>query len=329
MALGLETESMHLWFHHGRMDIFDFIDFTDRLGLSGVQINVVPDLNLHPQWGTLLHGTDPGYLAEIRAELDRRGMFCEIDGRGTSVEDVVPALHLCSTLGAKVFRAYVRFPGGVWDRDFFYAQEHPLRQVLPIARDHGVVLALENHEFERSTELVDLIERVGDPDRIGLLCDTGNSMMAWEGVESAVATMAPYTHAVHFKDHSVVMAGDRPVVCGVPLGDGGIDLDHAYRTLKREAPAENICLEVCYPYCAEFKRARPADSAGFTGEFAIAEPPFDPALVAPLDYYYPHTRSAEALETLLQAQRRDVLTSAEILRGLADRYEAAEPCAEA
>ena len=38
MKLGLETESYHLFFQQGMMDIFDFIDKTSELGLDGVWI---------------------------------------------------------------------------------------------------------------------------------------------------------------------------------------------------------------------------------------------------------------------------------------------------
>lgn len=38
MKLGLETESYHLFFQQGMMDIFDFIDKTSELGLDGVEL---------------------------------------------------------------------------------------------------------------------------------------------------------------------------------------------------------------------------------------------------------------------------------------------------
>lgn len=31
MKIGLETESMYLWFQNGRMDIFSYIDFAEEL----------------------------------------------------------------------------------------------------------------------------------------------------------------------------------------------------------------------------------------------------------------------------------------------------------
>ena len=53
MKIGLETESYHLLFQNGRMDIFGFIKRTAELGMDGVMINIIKDKNLDPNWGTL------------------------------------------------------------------------------------------------------------------------------------------------------------------------------------------------------------------------------------------------------------------------------------
>ncbi|EJV5810577.1 hypothetical protein [Campylobacter jejuni] len=53
MKIGLETESMHLWFQNGRMDIFSYIDFAKSLGCEGVIINIIKDFGLDEEWGCL------------------------------------------------------------------------------------------------------------------------------------------------------------------------------------------------------------------------------------------------------------------------------------
>ena len=42
LKLGLETESLHLWLQHKRMDIFGFIEKAHELGLDGVQTCALP-----------------------------------------------------------------------------------------------------------------------------------------------------------------------------------------------------------------------------------------------------------------------------------------------
>lgn len=327
MRLGLETESCHLLFQQSGMDIFEFIELTAELGLEGVQINVIPDLNLHPQWGTL-DGDDPAYLARVRSAIESHGFFCEIDSRGTTVAELEPVLRAAKALGSTLVRSYVRYPKNEFDASFLASQIDEVRRVVPLLRSYGIRLAFENHEFETSREMVDFILAVGDPEWVGLLCDTGNSMMAWEDPLEAIRIMAPYTFGVHFKDHTVVMdnsPGDGeplPVVCGVPLGHGSIDLSEAYRILIENSRTENINLELCYPYCSTFKRPRGTGGiVSFTGAFTIKEPPFANDLLPPLKYYYPHEAGESISEMLIERQLKDLWTSAIELRGLRNEYE--------
>lgn len=53
MKLGIETESYHLFFQQGVMDVFDFINKATELGLDGVELNIIPDEGLHPEFGVL------------------------------------------------------------------------------------------------------------------------------------------------------------------------------------------------------------------------------------------------------------------------------------
>lgn len=46
LKIGLDTESLHLWFQNKRMDIFGFIEKAHQLGFDGVMINILKDYNL-------------------------------------------------------------------------------------------------------------------------------------------------------------------------------------------------------------------------------------------------------------------------------------------
>lgn len=326
MKLGLETESCHLLFQQAGMDIFSFIELTAELGLDGVQINVIPDLNLHSEWGTL-DGNEPAYLDRVRSAIEAHGFFCEIDSRGTSLAELEPVLYVAKALGATLVRSYVRYPQNQFDAGFLTSQIPEIRKVVPLLKKLGIRLALENHEFETSGEMIDFVRAVGEPESVGLLCDTGNSMMAWEDPLAAIRAMAPYTFGVHFKDHTVVMNDVNadgtgfPVVCGVPLGEGSIDIVEAYRILVEESTTENINLELCYPYCATFKR--PPGTGGmeaFRGAFALKEPPFAQEGLAPMDYYYPHTAGKEAADLLINRQLEDLRLSAATLLRLRSEF---------
>ena len=64
LKIGLDTESLHLWFQNKRMDIFGFIETAHEFGLDGVMINIISDYGLDPEWGTL-ESNDPEHLAKV------------------------------------------------------------------------------------------------------------------------------------------------------------------------------------------------------------------------------------------------------------------------
>ena len=60
IKIGLDTESLHLWFQNKRMDIFGFIEKTHELGFDGVMINILKDYNLDRNgepWKVMIRNT--------------------------------------------------------------------------------------------------------------------------------------------------------------------------------------------------------------------------------------------------------------------------------
>lgn len=103
MKLGLETESYHLFFQQGAMDIFGFIAKASELGLDGVEINIIPDEGLHPEFG-VLNGDNPEYLAKVRDAIETHGLYCEIDTRFTTPDAIKKAVNIASALNADIIR---------------------------------------------------------------------------------------------------------------------------------------------------------------------------------------------------------------------------------
>lgn len=320
MKIGLETESCHLLFQHGRMDLFDFVEFTGQCGLDGVQINVVPDLNLHPRWG-VLESVSSDYLARVRALIDRYDLYCELDTRGSTVRELVPALRVAHALGASVVRTYLRYPLGRFDEKFMANQVSEVRRIIPFLKKYQIHLAFENHEYETSAEMINFVTLVGQPVWVGLLCDIGNSMMAWEEPLAATRAMVPHVFSVHLKDHTVIENAGEAMVCGVALGRGNIDLETTFQILADSSAEFHVNLEMCYPYSSPFKRERGTGGVyDFAGAFAITPPPFPPELVKPMNYYSPHECSEEALDVLLQSQWEGLEHSIAVLKKLRNKY---------
>lgn len=295
MKLGLETFSYLPWFIAGRMDVFGFIRRCRELGLDGVQLNIgVPQDN----WG-MLGGADLARLRAVRTLCEELGLFVEVDTRTYDRTTLVEALRISAALGADTLRTYVSVPadlhgaelhtymapGGGLERDL--RESVPvLRSLLPLCEQTGVRLALENHEYETSAQVMDLVRAI-DSEWVGTLIDTGNMMTVWEDPGTAVAAMAPRALSTHVKDHVVIVDQDEPWVVGVPLGRGSIDLPACCGLLARQPPLTRLCIEVCYGYRAPFRipEDRGAGERLGRGAFRVVPPPYDPSCMAPYPNY--------------------------------------------
>ena len=306
MLIGLETFSYHAWFGQGAMDAFAFIERSAELGLGGVQLNV--------NGGNFGHvgGDDPGRLREIRQTIEALGLFVEIDSRGMDPDHLTAMLHLCSAVGADTLRTYASC-GGDLEQELAEAPGL-LRQVVPVCADLGVRIGVENHEYETSGQILDLVRQV-DSEWVGTHVDTGNSMMVWEDPVDAVRALAPLAVSSHFKDHVVVKsAGDQPVIAGVTLGTGSIDCAECFRTLSEDSPLERLIIEVCYGYSAPFRCSLTtgAGAARGTGAFCVLEGPFHPSWVL-----LPRAGGDRpSIEQILAWQDRSVEESVAFVKGL-------------
>lgn len=344
LKIGIESESLHLWFQNKRMDIFDFIEKAHEIGFDGVQINVVPDYNLDPVWGAL-GGNSDEHLAKVKELIDKYNLYVEIDTRNLEYEHTVEVIKAASKLGAEVVRSYIpikplkedetKTSGAEGAYDFakvrcdfdpksFEEGIEKVKRLIPVLRKYRVKLALENHEYETSEELVDVVKKINSP-WVGLHYDFGNSMMVWEDPIKAAENMAPYTLTTHFKDHIIIEdPSDKYgyVVCGVPAGEGNIDLEKSFEIMMEKSSLTKINVEMCYPYCAQFKRTPGTGGIEKVGEgaFKVEKPLYDYNVMKPLQYYYPQEVSEELLEELLEKQMEGAKKSFVYLKNLRDKY---------
>lgn len=59
-------------------------------------------------------------------------------------------------------------------------------------------------------------------------------MMAYEDPIKACKDMAKYTFSTHYKDHIVFIEEGVEYVCGVPLGEGNLDIKTCVEILKKK-----------------------------------------------------------------------------------------------
>ncbi len=315
MKIGLETESYHLLFQNGRMDIFDFIKKTAELGLDGVMINIIKDKNLDPNWGTL-GSNEPSHLEKVKNEIQKYGLFVEIDARGTEPERLKNIIEVAHKIGADTIRTYVSCGGNLQEE--MEQAPNNIKEILPLLKKYRIKLAIENHEYETADEIIDMIKRINSP-WVGVTCDTGNGMMAWEEPITTVKKLAPYTFTTHFKDHIVIKDGDEYKVCGAAVGYGNMEVEECFKILVEETTLTRINIEMCHPYVATFKKKKGAGGVLELGEgaFKIENTPIDVSVVKPSEYYYP---PEEVLEKMIEYQKSEVEKSAKFVLNLRNKY---------
>jgi len=341
IKLGLDTESLHLWLQNRQMDVFGFIEAAHEMGMDGVMINLIHDFNLDPQWGAL-GSDDPEHLRKVRELLQKYNMYIELATRGLGYDHLRKIVQVADALGADIIRTYIpitlnaaadRETGGDgkydlgkvrldFDPAVFDDAVVSLKAIVPVLKQYRVRIALENHEYETADELVEVIRKVDSP-WIGLHYDFGNSMMAWEEPVEAARKMAPYTFTTHFKDHIVIPCPEDKygyVVCGVPAGQGNIDLRECLKVMLEGSTLQRLNIEMCYPYCAQFKRSPGAGGVSKVGEgcFRVEPPLYPPKTIAPSQYYYPQEVSEALLEELLVKQKEGAARSAAYARKLCE-----------
>lgn len=314
MKIGLETESYHLQFIAGRMNVFQFIRKTAELGLDGVMLNINPWPGL-PGWG-VLESFAPEYLAEVRKEIQNYGFFAELDTSGTDPEHLTQVIEAAHQIGADVVRTYACM--GTYDPEKLRNAPGDINNVVPLLKKYRIRLAVENHEEELADEVIQIINEVNSP-WVGVHCDIGNAMMAWEDPVEAVRKLAPYAFTTHFKDHIIIQDVDEYQVCGVPVGTGNIDTEACFQLLMEHSTLTRINVEMCFPYAVSFKRKPGAGGIFQVGEgaFKVEQPPYDLGAIRPQDYYYP---PAQLLDKMIEDQERGVEKSVKYTLALRDKH---------
>ncbi|HUP14861.1 MAG TPA: TIM barrel protein [Acidimicrobiia bacterium] len=256
----LHVHSFGLRFHFKHQpgfDVFRFIEVAAEQGFSGVNISANG-----PHFRDL-GGTTPEHFENVRAKLTELSMKAELDTSGTAPAHLASMLEVAAAVGADQLRTYTRYSGN--EKELIEQTVRDLLEVAPAAEELEMSILLENHEDFRGGAIAEILGRVDHP-RIRALFDYGNSQMVGEDPLAALEAMAPFTTAVHMKDHVVVAHENALYVQGVVMGSGKLPVsemtDHLYGTGLRR-----FCFENVWGYTAPIKVA--ADNLPRTEAFSL------------------------------------------------------------
>jgi sugar phosphate isomerase/epimerase len=211
------------------LDPMALMDRAAALGLMGIEIPLtgrVPSFE-----GRIVELATS--VSDLGAELRKRNMRVVAD-YGVIVDADADDLrqYLCTArrTGATVVRATLsnvlcgdrRTCAGGW-LSRLEASAARLREVLPLAEEMGLSIAIENHQDATTDDLLRLFEMAGKSTAFGVTLDTGNPLAMGEDPVEAARRLAQLIRHVHLKDYTIHFApeGYRLVRCAA--GDGVID----------------------------------------------------------------------------------------------------------
>jgi sugar phosphate isomerase/epimerase len=199
------------------------------------------------------------FLAKLRDTLDANGFvrvwawghpngLCSGTNRAAA-KDLVKNLEFARRIGAGV----MRIVGGSRRTrpDSWPIHKRQLVKMLkPLigpARDHGVIMAIENHIDLLADEMADIITTIDSP-WLGVCLDTANNLRLFEDPIVVARTLAPFARATHVKDLGVRRGDPRDFSFwpSVPLGEGLVDVPEVIRLLKQAKYKGLLAFEIDY-----------------------------------------------------------------------------------
>jgi sugar phosphate isomerase/epimerase len=175
-------------------------------------------------WRWLTRLTD-GELARLRDDLAGATPIVSAWLLHEPGETLADVFHCAAALGAATVRMHLTpvVEGGRaalgerWHAMVAHARE-TLRREARRAADHGLVLAVENHQDFGSAELLSLTAAAGD--NVAIVLDTGNPFSVGEDPVAFARRVASRVRHVHLKDYRAQFtdAGFRLVRCAIDDG---------------------------------------------------------------------------------------------------------------
>jgi len=161
-------------------------------------------------------------LNELRIEADKAGIVIETGTAGVRPGKLIPFLYLSRQMGATLVRTLLHDAEGCPSLE---EAENHIREIVPVLKELGLTLAIENHDFFSVRELRKLIERI-DEDCVKICLDPVNNLAQGESTKEVFDALGEYTVNFHCKDYVIQRKPSKLGfdVVGCPSGEGMLNL---------------------------------------------------------------------------------------------------------
>lgn len=261
MKVGIDSYCFHRFFGEvypdqnppaKNMTMQDFLTRSKELKVDGVSLESCffpPNI-------------DKAWFKDLKAQLDEYKLervyaWGHPDGleRGqnwTAYDEMVAGIPHAAAIGADVMRV-------VGSSLMFRHEPHGpqiealvkmFKKAVPIAKDLGIKMAVENHIDFTSAEILQLLELV-DSEYFGLNFDTGNFLRLLDDPVKGMEKLAPYVLATHVKDlmpDKNAKPTDWHFFAGVPVGMGLINNQALAEMLHNAHFKGFLAVEIDHPH---------------------------------------------------------------------------------
>jgi len=201
----------------GKMSLFDWIEMAKSLDADGLEL-----------YDQFLTSFERDYLDQVTETLGRAGfampMMCcspdftapDADQRKREIEKEVERIRITRFLGGTgaVVRILSgqRYPEVTWEQGRDWVVE-AIQTLLPVAKEHDVILGLENHykdgfwrypEFaQKADRFLAIVGAIDDREHFGVQYDPSNAIVAGDDPVELLRAVADRVVSMHASDRSL------------------------------------------------------------------------------------------------------------------------------
>ena len=239
LGIGMHSYGLH-WKAKRFHDALTFLEYAHELGAAGVQVSI--------------GNRDGGYTRSLRQRCENWEMYLEsqatLPSDDSQKERFAAEVRSAHAAGATVMRTamlsgrrYETFNTAQEFETFAAKSWKALTLAEPIAKQHGIRLAVENHKDWLISELLELVRKISS-EYVGICVDTGNSIALLEDALAVVDAYSPFVASTHLKDMGVALFENGFLLSEVPLGAGFLDLPRIMKTIEQANPKIRWNLEM-------------------------------------------------------------------------------------
>lgn len=209
-------------------DALTFLEYAHGIGAGGVQVTIGQ--------------RDAAYTRKLRERCETWDMFLEaqssLPADDSAMARFTAEVETAKAAGATVMRTamlsgrrYETFNSAAEFDEFRAKSWKAITLAEPIAKRHGIRLAIENHKDWLIPDLIEIIRKISS-EYVGICVDTGNSIALLENPMAVIEAYGPFAFTTHLKDMGVAEYERGFLLSEVPLGAGFLDLARIIKAVE-------------------------------------------------------------------------------------------------